>query len=35
MNEEICYITNEGKMENDDFDFLQSLYSVYKKLGKN
>ena len=37
MNEEICCITNEGKMarnewENDDSDFLQALYSVYKKI---
>ena len=37
MNEEICCITNEGKMvknewENDDSDFLLDLYSVYKKI---
>ena len=37
MNEEICCITNEGKTamnesENDDSDFLQALYSVYKKI---
>ena len=37
MNEEICCITNEGKTarkqwENDDFDFLQALYTVYKKI---
>ena len=37
MNEEICCITNEEKMarnewENDDSDFLQALYSVYKKI---
>ena len=37
MNEEICCITNEGKMarnewENDDSNFLQALYSVYKKV---
>ena len=37
MNEEICRITNEGKMvrnewENDDSDFLPALYSVYKKM---
>ena len=37
MNEEICCITNEGKIamnewENDDSDFLQALYSVYKKV---
>ena len=37
MNEEICCITNEGKTarkqwENDDFDFLQALYMVYKKI---
>ena len=36
MNEEICCITNEEKMarnewENDS-DFLQPLYSVYKKI---
>ena len=39
MNEEICCIINEGKMarnewENDDSDFFQALYSVYKKLGQ-
>ena len=39
MNEEISCITNEGKIarnkwENDDSDFLQALYSVYKKLGQ-
>ena len=37
MNEEICCITNEGKMannewENYDPDFLRSLYSVYQKI---
>ena len=37
MNEEICCITDEEKMarnewENDDSDFLQALYSVYKKI---
>ena len=37
MNEEICCITNEGKMannewENYDSDFLQSLYSVHQKI---
>ena len=37
MNEEICCITNKGKTaknewENDEFDFLVALYSVYKKL---
>ena len=37
MNEEICCITNEGKTarsewENDDSDFLQALYKVYKKI---
>ena len=37
MNEEICCITNDGEMarsewENDDSDFLQALYSVYKKI---
>ena len=37
MSEEICCITNNGKMakdwwENDDSDFFQALYSVYKKL---
>ena len=36
MNEEIRCITNEGETarnewENDDYDFLQALYSVYKK----
>ena len=36
MNEEICSITNAGKMarnewENDDSNFLWALYSVYKK----
>ena len=36
MNEEICWITNKGKMaknerENDDSDFFWALYSVYKK----
>ena len=39
MNEEIRYITNEGKAaknewENDDSDFLQALYSGHKKLGQ-
>ena len=37
MNGEIRCITNEGKMarnewENDNSDFLQALYSVYKKI---
>ena len=37
MNEEIRCITNEGKTarnewENDDSNFLQALYSVYKKI---
>ena len=37
MNEESPCNTNEGKLtrnewENDDFDFLQALYSVYKKI---
>ena len=37
MNEEICCITNEEKTtrnewENDDSNFLQALYSVYKKI---
>ena len=37
MNEEICCVTNKYKTakkewENDDCDFLQALYSVYKKL---
>ena len=37
MNEEIRRITNEGKTarnewENDESDFLGTLYSVYKKL---
>ena len=36
MNEEIYCITNKGKMaenewENVDSDFLQALYSLYKK----
>ena len=35
MNEEICCITNKGKMtkndwENDDSDLPQALYSVFK-----
>ena len=35
MNEEIRCITNKGKTakkewENDDYDFLWALYSVYK-----
>ena len=39
MNKEISCITNKGKMarnewENDDFDFLWALHSVYKKLGQ-
>ena len=39
MNEEICCITNEEKtakneQENVDSDFLQALYSVYKKIGQ-
>ena len=39
MNEEICCITNKGKMagnewENDDLKFLWALYSVYEKLGQ-
>ena len=37
MNEQICCITNKGKMakkkwKNDDSEFLQALYSVYKKI---
>ena len=37
MNEEIHSITNKGKTaknesENDDTDFLRTLYSVYQKL---
>ena len=37
MNEEIRCITNEGgtaknEWENDDSDFLRTLYSVYKKI---
>ena len=37
MNEEICCITNERKTAKDEWeddysDFLQALYSVYKKL---
>ena len=40
MNEEICCITNEGKMakdewENDYSNFLRALYSVYKKNQDN
>ena len=39
MNEEIYCITNKGKMaenewENVDSDFLQALYSLYKKSGQ-
>ena len=39
MNEEIRWIINKRKMtktewENDDFDILRALYSVYKKLGQ-
>ena len=38
MKEEICCITNKGKAakyewENDDSDFPQALFSVYKKIG--
>ena len=37
MNEKICCITNEGETatnewENDDYDFVRALYSVYKKI---
>ena len=37
MNEEIHWITNEGKTarneyENDDSDLLRALYSVYKRV---
>ena len=37
MNEEICCITNEGKMnmneyENGDSDFVWALFSAYKKI---
>ena len=37
MNEEIRCITNEGETarnewENDDYDFLQALFSVCKKI---
>ena len=32
MNEEISSITNKGKMANGDCVFLQTLYSVYKKI---
>ena len=37
MDEEICCITNEGKMarnewKNNDSNFLRALYSVYKKI---
>ena len=40
MNEDIHCITNGGKAaknewENDDSDFLQALYSIYKKIRKN
>ena len=35
MNEEICCITNKGKMANDDSDFLRALYSVLKNLEKS
>ena len=36
-NEDICYITNKGKsakneQENNENDFLQALYGVYKKI---
>ena len=34
MNEEICWITNKGKMaknERENDDFFWALYSVYKK----
>ena len=38
MIEEIHCITNEGKMANDkwknDSNFLPTLYSVYRTLGK-
>ena len=37
MNKEIFCITNKGKKaknewENDDSDFVRTLYSVYKKI---
>ena len=37
MNEEIRSITNQGEtarneLENDDYNFLRALYSVYKKI---
>ena len=37
MNEEICCITNKGKTaknqwKNGDYDILQALYSVYKRI---
>ena len=37
MNEEIHCITNKGitaknELENDDYDFLWAIYSIYKKL---
>ena len=40
MNEEIEFITNEGKMtrnewENDGSNFLQALYNAYKKNQDN
>ena len=39
MNEEICWITNKGKSAKNewknDSDFLQALYSVYKKIRNN
>ena len=37
MNKEIHFIANtrktaESELENNDFDFLQALYSVYKNF---
>ena len=39
MNEEIRYIAKKGKVAkndwgNGDFDFLEAVYSVFKKLGQ-
>ena len=33
MNDEICCVTNNGKMASDDPSFLLTLYSLCKKLG--
>ena len=32
MNDEICCITNNGKMASDDPSFLWTLYSLCKKI---